>query len=151
MGRLRINTQLFVTLFIIAVFGTSIFVVFSTSGTESTSARMIINFGQPGMVYDNNVPIGSDTTALKMISMNVNEIKVANGEINCINQYCNTEQGHWKFYKVIEGPLGLSEEVPEQGVEDYIVSEGDIILFRYEYNSTKIIEMNDTENGTISS
>jgi hypothetical protein len=132
-AKIGFNAKTLVPIFIAVIFISSIFVVFERSPGNSASARLVVDFGQPNMSYDNTVMIGNDTTALRLLSAHANEVILENGSIKCIMDYCNTEKGIWKFYKIEPNPLGFDTIVPEQTAESYTVQKGDIILFRYEF------------------
>jgi hypothetical protein len=140
-AKIGFNAKTIVPIFIAVIFLSSIFVVFERGGSTSATARLVVDFGQPNMSYDNTVTIGNDTTALRLLSAHANAVTLENGSIKCIMDYCKTEKGGWKFYKVEPNPLGFSTIVPPQTAESYIVQKGDIILFRYEFKL-------ETENQT---
>jgi hypothetical protein len=125
-----------------------VLVVFVTGGLESKNARMVVDFGQPEMYYDMQVTMGDNTSALRMLSSKVPDLKINNGKLDCVMEYCKTENGEWKFYTVTEGPLGFVEN--EQGsAESYIVKEGEIIMFRYIFNTTEITGNTTVVNETV--
>lgn len=126
-----------VPIFIALLFIGSILVVFTTGNRESNEARLVVDFGQPGLSFDQQIRVIENSSALRMLSSQVSQVEIENGKIKCIMDYCNTERGEWKVYKVINTPIGFQEEELNQSVEDYIVKKGEIILFRYEYESIK--------------
>jgi hypothetical protein len=145
------NAKTIVPIFIAVIFVSSIFVVFGGGSSNSANARLVIDFGQPNMYYDSTVMIGNDTTALRMLSANANEVTLENGSIKCVMDYCNTEKGNWKFYKVEPTPIGFNTIVPEQTAEGYIVQKDDVILFRYEFKLETSNQTNTTNGKNVSS
>lgn len=141
-----------IPLFIAVIFLSSVLVVFTTSGVESNEARILIDFGQPGMNYDNTLRVGENVTALRVLSSYVSEVKAEEGNVVCVNDYCNTERGEWKFYKVESGELGFEETEIEESAENYVLQKEDVILFRYEYKTTEAEEemsvLEEETNGT---
>lgn len=146
-AKIGFNAKTLVPIFIAVIFVSSIFVVFERGGSASDQARLVVDFGQPGLSFDRTVGVGNDTTALRMLSANANDVKLENGKIKCITDYCNTEKGIWKFYKVVPNPLGYDTATPEQTAESYIVQKGDIIMFRYEFSLETQNQTNTTSNS----
>jgi len=81
-----------------------------------------------GKVYKNVIAVGENTTALKALSSFAYSVEVRNGSVYCVADYCNTKVSEWHTYKIEDG-----NEIQINGsIEDYVVSKGDTLLFKYE-------------------
>lgn len=128
----KFNLKLILPLFIALIFISSIFVVFSSGGIKMNKARLIVDFGQPGMLFDKEIALASNTTAVRLLSANAQRIELKDKQIYCIVDYCNTNVTKWYFYTVKDTGLGPQETYPGVPPDDYIVQNNDIILFRYQ-------------------
>ena len=130
MVKKRFNLKTIVPLFIAVIFISSVLVVFGTSSKAKDSAQVTVDLGayaqQP---YRDNIPIGENATALDALSgFSGISFELEDGSLRCIADYCNTNQSVWRAYRVennMEYPI-------EERLENYDVSNGDSILFRYE-------------------
>ena len=111
----------------------SVVVLVNGSGIKKSSATIEVDLGQ-GDVYRNNIAITNETTALTALSNLVYSVKIQNGSAYCIADYCNTDTSRWHAYKVEESKLGPVEKEINQSLESYKISQGDILVFRYEPN-----------------
>jgi hypothetical protein len=126
---MKLNKKTIFSVTIAIIFLSSILVVLVTNkGNGSGDATIIIDMGNAG-IYKNKIPITENTSALKALSSVAYSIKVSNGTIECVADYCNTNVSHWEVYK-LEG--GLTIPINES-LEKYNLEKGDTIVFKYVY------------------
>jgi len=135
----KFKLKMIVPLFIAVIFISSIFVVFSSGGLQAHKARLIVDFGQPGLLFDREVALGANTTAIQLLSNYAQSIELKDTQIYCIIDYCNTNLTKWYFSTVNE--MGMEAD-PGISPDSYIVKDKDVILFRYE------VIRNQTTNTT---
>ena len=123
---------------IAVIFISSIFVVFSSGGLQTQKATLIVDFSQPDMLFRQDSALGPNTTAVKLLSIYSPSLELKNKQMYCIIDYCNTNVTKWYFYVVADSGLGPQEVDPGISPDDYIVKNGDIVIFRYQIirNST---------------
>lgn len=129
---LSINRML--QLMMVALFGISaFFILFTGFGFERSRATVIIDLGEDG-IFREDVPIREgETTALSAISNIAYSVEISGGEIECIARFCNSRTRKWNFYVLEETIVGHTETDIDERIEDYKLSKGETILFRYEY------------------
>ena len=109
----------------------SVVVLVNSSGIKKSSATIEVDLGQ-GDVYRNSIAITNETTALTALSNLVYSVKIQNGNAYCIADYCNTNASSWHVYKVEKTTMGPIEKELNQSLESFKISNGDILVFRYE-------------------
>jgi hypothetical protein len=147
----QFKLKMIIPVFIMVIFISSIFVVFSSGGVTTHTARLIVDFGQPSMFYDQEVALASNTSASRLLSAHAQSVELSNKQVTCIIDYCNTNATKWYFHTVKNDPIFGQQEV-NSGIapDDYIVQESDIIIFRYmdAQNSAANSVINNTVNNT---
>lgn len=118
----------------VVLFGLSaFFIVFTGFGFERNRATLIIDLGEDG-IFREEVPITEGkTTALNAISNIAYSVSISQGNVECIAHFCNTPHREWKFYRIEETVAGPIEIEVDEKIEDYTLSKGETILFRYRY------------------
>jgi len=121
-----------IPLVLAGLFMISIFAVFIGGERSSSQANIVVDMGQ-GNVYRGRIAITENSTALNVLSNFAYSVKISEGKINCIANFCNTNTSHWVFYSVEETALGPVEKEVEQSIESYILTHGETIVFRYKF------------------
>ena len=142
---MKFNMKTIVPIFLALIFLGSVLAVFTYGGkAETGKAEIIVDFGQPNMVYKSVIDIAENTSAMRFLSSYATKIELENGQVDCIADYCNTNSSKWNFYVVESG--GYGEKTPAENPEEYIVQFGDSIRFRYEWAKTEEPETGSVEN-----
>ena len=128
---MKITWKKLVPIFLALVFLGSVLAVFTTGGTKETNeAEIVVDFGTPNQYYRSELKLVENSTALRLLSSYATRVQVDSGNVKCIADYCNTKNSQWNFYVLENGAEVLSEE----SVENYIVKDGELIIFRYEWS-----------------
>jgi len=126
----RLSWKQIIPLVLAGLFMISIFAVFIGGERKSSQANIVVDMGQ-GNVYRGRISISENSTALNVLSNFAYSVKISEGKISCIANFCNTNSSTWVFYTVEETALGPVEKEVEESIENYVLSPGETVVFRY--------------------
>lgn len=128
----KLNWKQIIPLGLAALFLISVLAVFSNSTGKTTQANIVVDMGQ-GSIYRGRLAVNENSTALNALSNFAYSVKIEDGKIDCIANFCNTNSSYWVFYTVEETQLGPVEKEVGENAEDYVLTPGETIVFRYVY------------------
>ena len=126
----RLNWKQIIPLVLAGLFMISIFAVFIGGEKKGGQVNIVVDMGQ-GNVYRGRISISENSTALNVLSNFAHSVKISEGRVSCIANFCNTNSSHWIFYTVEETALGPVEKEVEESIENYVLSPGETVVFRY--------------------
>lgn len=124
---MKLSKKAIVSLVIVAIFLSSTLVVFSGKKSTHQDVTIIVDMGN-GRIYKNTIGVGENTTALMALSSFAYSVDIQNGSVYCIADYCNTDISKWHTYSI----KGETPQEINESIEDYVVSNGETLMFKYE-------------------
>jgi len=128
---MKLSKKAIISLLLAGIFLSSVLVVFSGKHIKKEYATIIVDMGN-NKVYKGEIPVVENTSALKALSQFAYSVDIQNGSIYCIADYCNNNISEWKFYKAERIDGRYNEEEINQSVENYLISNGETLIFKYE-------------------
>jgi len=129
MAKRKLKLNKILPLLVAAMFLGSILVLFGSSGRGSKSVNIEVDMGAYGLrPYKGQVSVIEGDTALDVLSQYTGNLKMEDGKIRCIGDYCNNNATVWNSYFMDENVLKRIDGK----LEDHLVENGDRLIFRYE-------------------
>jgi hypothetical protein len=111
------------------------FLVFTPKAKSSIKVNVTIYF-DPVRTYKSEIEIEKNSNALNALNLYLNlllenqyittkTVSLINGRLNCIMNYCKTNDKQWNFY--------LNGVLINESLETTILKENDDISFKYEF------------------